>query len=181
MSSSANPTIKKTVRTITLSAMLVTILYVQELLLTFLPNIQFTVLLILVYASVLPLSMSMSIVMVYVFIDNFAFGTFSIMYTPGMAAAWITLCLVGYALRHQKFVWIVVFATFFGLIYGWFYIPGRMLEQGITDLKAYLIADLVPFGLILIANNFLTVLIGYRKLKMYFVTLLTHYDLPLAP
>jgi len=155
----------KTIRQITLAAMLVTILYVQELILSSLPNIQLTVVLIMVYGATLPLSMSLSIITGYVFLDNLLFGSFSILYTPGMLAAWITLVLVSKALANKKFVWTLVFATVFGLLYGWFYIPGKFIEQGIFNLGAYLLADLLPFGIILIINNFFTVLLMYRHLR----------------
>ncbi len=155
----------KTIRQITLAAMLVTILYVQELILSGIPNVQMTVVLIMVYGAALPLGMSLSIVSAYVFLDNLLFGSFSILYTPGMLIAWITLLLVSKALANKKFVWTLAFATLFGIIYGWFYIPGKFIEQGIFNLGAYLIADLIPFGIILMINNFFTVLLMYRHLR----------------
>lgn len=155
----------KTIRQITLAAMLVTILYVQELILSGLPGVQLTVVLIMVYGAALPLGMSLSIVSAYVFLDNLLYGSFSILYTPGMLVAWITLLLVSKALANKKFVWTLAFATLFGLIYGWFYVPGKFIEQGIFDLWAYLVADLIPFGIILIVNNFITVLLMYRHLR----------------
>ena len=155
----------KTIRQITLAAMLVTILYVQELILSGIPNVQMTVVLIMVYGAALPLGMSLSIVSAYVFLDNLLFGSFSILYTPGMLIAWMTLLLVSKALANKKFVWTLAFATLFGIIYGWFYIPGKFIEQGIFNLGAYLIADLIPFGIILMINNFFTVLLMYRHLR----------------
>ncbi len=172
MSSSSGVKQKKTIRQITLAAMLVTILYVQELILSSLPNIQLTVVLIMVYGATLPLSMSLSIVASYVLLDNLLFGSFSILYTPGMFAAWITLVLVSKALANKKFVWTLVFATVYGLIYGWFYIPGKFIEQGIFNLWAYILADLLPFGIILIINNFFTVWLMYRYLRKLLESLL---------
>lgn len=177
MSSSKGAKQKNTIRQITLAAMLVTILYVQELMLSSLPNIQLTVVLIMVYGASLPLSMSLSIVASYVLLDNLLFGSFSILYTPGMFAAWMTLVLVSKALANKKFVWTLVFATVFGLIYGWFYIPGKFIEQGIFNLGAYLLADLLPFGIILIINNFFTVWLMYRYLRKLLESLL-HPDSP---
>lgn len=177
MSSAKGAKQKNTIRQITLAAMLVTILYVQELMLSSLPNIQLTVVLIMVYGASLPLSMSLSIVASYVLLDNLLFGSFSILYTPGMFAAWMTLVLVSKALANKKFVWTLVFATVFGLIYGWFYIPGKFIEQGIFNLGAYLLADLLPFGIILIINNFFTVWLMYRYLRKLLESLL-HPDSP---
>lgn len=170
---SSTKTIKsnRTIRQITLAAMLVSILYGQELILSSIPNVQLTVVLIMVYAAALPLSMSIPIVTSYVFLDNLLFGSFSLLYTPGMFLAWITLTLVSKALANKKFVWTLVFATIFGVIYGWFYIPGKFIEQGIFNLKAYLIADLIPFGIILTINNFVTVFLMYRYLRKLLASL----------
>lgn len=169
----------KTIRQITLAAMLVTILYVQELILSGIPNVQLTVVLIMVYGAALPLGMSLSIITAYVFLDNLLYGSFSILYTPGMFLAWMTLVLVSKALANKKFVWTLVFATVFGLIYGWFYIPGKYIEQGIFDLWAYFIADLIPFGIILIINNFITVLLMYRHLRKLLESLIKPQVTPL--
>jgi hypothetical protein len=171
MSSSKTIKSNRTIRQITLAAMLVSILYGQELILSSIPNVQLTVVLIMVYAAALPLSMSIPIVTSYVFLDNLLFGSFSLLYTPGMFLAWITLTLVSKALANKKFVWTLVFATIFGVIYGWFYIPGKFIEQGIFNLKAYLIADLIPFGIILTINNFVTVFLMYRYLRKLLASL----------
>ena len=88
-----------------------------------------------------------------------------------MFLAWITLTLVAKALANKKFVWTLVFATIFGVIYGWFYIPGKYIEQGIFNLGAYMLADLVPFGIILTINNFATVLLLYRYLRKLLTSL----------
>jgi energy-coupling factor transport system substrate-specific component len=162
--------VNKSVRHITLAAMLLTVLYVQELLLSGLPNIQLTVVLIMVYGAVLPLGLSLPIVFGYVLLDNMIFGSFSILYTPAMFFSWILLVLVAKSLAQKKFIWTLLFASLFGFIYGWSFFPAKMIEQGIAYLWPYFLSDIV-FELIMVVNNFITVLLLYRHLRDILETL----------
>ncbi len=154
----------QSLRHLILAAMLLAILYVQELLLSGLPNIQLTVVLIMVYAAVLPLSLSLPIVIGYVLLDNLLFGTISLIYTPAMFVSWIFLALMSKLLAKKSYYWMIGFAVVFAFLYGWSFIPASMMVQGIQNFWPYLIADL-PFELTMALTNFITVLLLYRPLK----------------
>ena len=162
--SSSNGGINRSIRHITLAAMLLAVLYVQELLLSGLPNIQLTVVLIMVYAAVLPLSLSLPIVIGYVLLDNLLFGTISLIYTPAMFFSWMLLAIVAKLLSKKSFYAILGFAVLFAFLYGWSFIPANIMVQGITNFWPYLWADL-PFELIMALSNFVSVLLLYRPLK----------------
>jgi hypothetical protein len=164
MFSSKQERITQPLRQITLAAMLLTVLYVQELVLSSIPNVQLTVVLIIVYGATLPLAMSLPIVIGYVLLDNLLLGSFSILYTPAMFFSWILLTLVAYALRNRRFIIILLFSIFFAFLYGWSFIPAKIIEQGINILWPYFLADL-PFEAIMALNNAITVLFFYRHLK----------------
>jgi len=162
--SSSNGGINRSIRHITLAAMLLAVLYVQELLLSGLPNIQLTVVLIMVYAAVLPLSLSLPIVIGYVLLDNLLFGTISLIYTPAMFFSWMLLAIVAKLLSKKSFYAILGFAVLFAFLYGCSFIPANIMVQGITNFWPYLWADL-PFELIMALSNFVSVLLLYRPLK----------------
>ncbi len=56
-----------------------------------------------------------------------------------------------------------MFAFVFGFVYGWVFIPFRMLQLGIDELWPYLLADL-PFEIIMATTGLLTVLWIYKPL-----------------
>ncbi len=155
---------KINVRTITLTAMLLSVLVVQEEVLMFIPNVQLTTVLIMVYAAVLPLPLLLVLVSGYVVIDGFIMGTFFSYYTVPMLFSWLLLALVARAIRHRSFWMIVLVAVIHAFIYSWSFIPIRIMEQGIGILWPYLVAD-VPFELMLAASNLVTVFLFYRPFR----------------
>ncbi|MBU1145755.1 MAG: hypothetical protein KJ971_07910 [Firmicutes bacterium] len=162
---------KHTIRNITLSAMLLAVLIVQEELLIFLPNIQFTVVLLMVYAAILPYSMLISLTVGYVIIDSLIMGSFNMLYVVPMLIGWILLVLVSKKLQHQK-IWILIMVSFiFGFVYGWLFIPSKFLEIGIDRLWPYFISDL-PFEIMMAISNIVTVILLYVPLKKLLLSLM---------
>ncbi len=155
---------RRTVRDITIAAMLLTVLFVQEELLTFLPNIQLTVLVIAVYAAVLPPPMLFPIVIGHVILDNLYMGSFNPLYTPAMLAAWLTWTAVAYALRKSP-LWLKVGAAgVFGFVHGWFYALAISFQFGFQIFWPYLVSG-IWFDVMMAASGLVSVVILFRPLR----------------
>ncbi|MDD3842149.1 MAG: hypothetical protein WCS48_03755 [Candidatus Izemoplasmatales bacterium] len=152
------------IKSITVSAMLLAVLIAQEYALMAIPNVQLTVVLIMAYASVLPWATLLPVVAIYVLIDNMIMGSLSILYFWPMLVAWLVLAIVS-KLLVNKDLWVqVVFALIFGFIYGWFFAFVYVVQFGWATLIPYLISDF-PFEVIMAINNFVTVSIIYLPIK----------------
>jgi hypothetical protein len=155
---------KINVRSITLTAMLLSVLVVQEEVLMFIPNVQLTAVLIMAYAAVLPLPLLLMLVSGYVIIDGMIMGTVFSYYTVPMLFSWLLLALIARAVRNRPFWVIVIIGVAHAFIYSWSFIPVRILEQGIGILWPYFMADL-PFEVMLAATNLVTVFLFYRPFR----------------
>ncbi len=155
--------------------MLLAVLVVQEELLVLLPNIQLTTVLLMVYAAILPGSMLGILVVAYVFIDNLIMGSMNLMYIVPMLLAWLVFSFIARAIRHKSMFVILGFAFIYGFVYGWFYIPAKIIEQGINVFWPYLQAD-IPFEIIMAVNNYFTVLLLYPILRNLLEPLTAKYQ-----
>lgn len=146
-------------------AFAIAITFTQEQLLIFLPNIQFTVLLMFVFASVFNYKEMFIYVFVYVLIDSLYMGAFNPFYMTPMLIAWFSISLVyKLFLKDDSSIYKkATVAAVFGFYYGWTFIPFSMMQTGVTNLVPYLVADL-PYEIIMAVTGFLTVLWGYDPL-----------------
>ncbi len=156
---------RRTVRDITIAAMLLTVLFVQEELLTFLPNIQLTVLFIAVYAAVLPPTLLLPIVIGHVILDNLYMGSFNVLYTPAMLAAWLTWTAAAYALRRSPLWLKAVASTVFGFVHGWFYALAVSFQFGFQIFWPYL-ASGISFDVMMAASGLISVIILFPPLRL---------------
>ncbi len=154
----------KSIRGIALSAILLALLVVQEEALVAFPNIQLTVALIILYAYFMPYKVLLPLVTGYVFLDSLYMGSLNLIYFPAMLLAWLFLAVFARILRNKPVYVLVILAGIFGFVYGWFFIPARMIEQGIGIFWPYLMADL-PFEILMAANNVWTVILVYIPVK----------------
>ncbi|HAQ57248.1 MAG TPA: hypothetical protein DCR44_07645 [Acholeplasmatales bacterium] len=159
------------VREISIAAMLLAILFVQEQLLAFDMNVQLTVLLIAVYAAVLPPALLFPVISGYVILDNLFMGSFNLLYTPAMFLAWISFALVMLFMKSAKLWKKVLVATIFGFVYGWFYAIPFAITFGFNQLWPYLVADFFPAEVTMAAVDLLTVLFLYEPLRKLLDTL----------
>ncbi len=162
-----------------LIAVLTSILFVQQLVLSFLPNVQFTTLLIILYAKVIGFKKTSLIVVLHVMAVNILspFGPVIPMHIPSMLIGWflipLLLCTV---FRKLNTAWtLAIFGFFFGFVYGWLFIPVSVFILDVPFLD-YLYADLV-FELIMGVSNFLTILWLYEPLKKLLVDQKSRYDM----
>ncbi len=151
--------------------MLLAILFVQEQFLILIPQFQFTVVLIMVYACVFPYKILIPMIIAYVLLDNMYMASLNLLYFIPMLFGWLLLATVSRVLRHKPFYIQAFIGIAFGFIYGWVYLPARMLEQGVDIFWPYLVADF-PFELMMSFSNFLTILLVYQPLRFSLESLL---------
>lgn len=146
-------------------ALSIAIIFTQEQLLIFLPNIQLTVILIIVFVSVFSFKESIILITGYVLLDSLYMGGLNPFYLVPMMIAWyiIPISYHTFLRRTTNEIKLALFAFVFGFVYGWVFIPFRMLQLGIDELWPYIVADL-PFEIIMATTGLLTVLWIYKPL-----------------
>lgn len=147
-------------RELTLLAMLTAILFVQETVLSWIPNVQLSVFLVMVYGATLGLPKASAVITLHVLLDNMLWGSFSPVTTLPMWLGWLTVTFIGYLLRKAPLAAIVGGAVAGSLLYCWWFVPFNYLFLNIHPI-AYLGADLV-FEIILCCSSVLTVMFCYR-------------------
>lgn len=150
------------IQDITLTAMLATVLFVQEQILSFLPNIQLTVFLIILYSKSVGFVRTSIIVLVHVILDNIVMGSFSFHYTPfmfiGLMIIPIVVCLL-FKKINSNFV-LAISSIFFAISYCLIMsIPNIFITE--VDYGAYLLAD-IPFTTLLAISSFVSTLWLYN-------------------
>ena len=145
-----------------LIGLLTAILYTQEQVLTFLPNIQLTVFLIILYSKVMGLSKTLLIIFIHVLLDNFFMGSFNLIYVPFMFIGWslIPICLNTIFKRIENSTHLAILSILFALLYSWIYIIPNSIYYNLDPL-VYFISD-IPFEIILCVSSFITTLWLYE-------------------
>lgn len=169
---------KNSIRSIALTAMLLAILIIQEELLIFIPNVQLTVILIIVYAQFLSNKELYPLVVAYVILDNLLMGSLNLLYTPAMFFSWTLLALVSKSLKNKPDYVKLIIAICFAFVYGWSFIPFTAIVQNFStwnQVIKYLYFDL-PFEIIMAVNSLLTYLVFYVPLTKLFNKLYNRAD-----
>ena len=152
----------KSTKDIAIIAVMTTILFVQEQLLSSLPGIQLSVFLIVLYSKKFGLTKTSLIIFLHVILDNFYISSFSLMYTPTMLIGWmiipLSLCTI------FKKIWssflLGLLGILYAFIYSWlFIIPNYLIAH--LDPIAYLASDII-FEIILAICSFVSILFLYR-------------------
>lgn len=152
-----------TIRDIAIIAACISIIFVQEQILSFLPNIQLTILLLVVYSKRLGFIRTSIIVVVHTFLDCLVTGSLNLYYFPFMMLGWmiIPFIITIFFRRCENSFILAIMGTIFALIYCWiFIIPNILIPNGfmnITSIINYLIADLT-FEILLAASSFISIL-----------------------
>ncbi len=147
-------------------AMCISILFVQEQLLMIVPNVQFTTLLIVLYASLFKFRETVAIILIYVFFDNLFMSSFHPLYTTAMIIGWLIIPVAYHTLLNKTTseTKLALFGLSFGFVYGWVFIPFRMFEHGIDIFWPYLLAD-IPFEIIMAVSNYVTIILLFQPLR----------------
>lgn len=154
-----------TARELCIMALLTVILFTQEQLLNFLPNMNFTILLMLLYAKTLGFAKSTMIITVYLFFDAVYMGSLDPIWTTGQWVAWMVIPLLTCTVfKHTEDSLKLAFAgALFAFLYCWIMIVPTMWVLK-TPFIAYLISD-IGFELLLAASSFLGILLLYEPLS----------------
>ncbi len=158
---------KSTLKDMTIIVVLASILFVQQIALSFIPNVSFSVLLVVLYTKILGFKKTSLIIIIHVMAVNLLSPMGPVVPTliPAMFIAWmlIPILLTTVLKRLESAVWLSIFGLAFGFIYGWVYIPFTVWFIG-TPFLPYLIWD-IPFEIIMGISNMISILWLYDPLK----------------
>lgn len=156
----------RSIRSITLTAMLLTVLVVQEYLLSGIPQIGLTAILIIVYARFLSYDKLIPLLVSYSFLDNWLMGSLSLLYFPTHVIIWLGFGLLMRRLRYKEDYVILIVATIVTFLMGFAYLPATIFVFHLdswSKIFAYISADII-FDIALAANTVATFLLLYRPL-----------------
>ncbi len=145
-------------------AIFAALLFVQQYALSFLPNVQLTVLLLFVYSKIFGTKKTLVIILIHILLTNFVWGSLNLIYTPAM--------FIGYALipislntifKKVTNIYILsLLGLILSLVYCWcFIIPSMLLTE--ISFVAYIIGD-IYFELIVAVSSFVSILWLYERL-----------------
>lgn len=153
----------KIIKDLTLIAIFSALIVVLELALSFLPNVQLTFLLIVLFSKALGLKKTSLIVLIYVLIDHLIMGGVTL-YTPFALASLLIIPLTLNTIFKKvenPFV-LASLGVLYSFIYSWIYALATVLIANVNIL-AYLTAD-VLFEIILACSTFISILWLYKPL-----------------
>ena len=152
----------KSTKDIAIIAIMTTILFVQEQLLSSLPGVQLSFFLIVLYSKKFGLAKTSLIVFLHVILDNFYMSSFSLMYTPTMLVGWLiipfTICT--FFKKVESPIFLGLLGIVYSFIYSWLYIIPNYLIMHI-DPVIYIASDFI-FEVILAICSFISIFILYR-------------------
>lgn len=150
------------IKKITIIAVFSAILFVQEEALTFIPNVQLTVFLLILYGKVFGFKDTVIIICIHTLLDNIVMGSLSILYFPFMLIGWLLIPITVCSLLkkcNNNFI-LAGFSIIFSFVYCWIFMIPNIIFYSI-DIKAYLISDIL-WEIVLAISSFLTTLWLYK-------------------
>ena len=161
--------IKMTVLDMALIAMFAAILFIQEEALTFIPNVQLTVFLLVLYSKRLGFIKTVIIIVIHVFLDNLVMSSFSLVWTPAMFIGWLLIPIVICTIfrKVENFIVLAIAGAILSFTYCWCFVVPNYLVMHINPLK-YLASDIL-FELILATSSFVSILFLYIPCKQIFI------------
>lgn len=157
-----------TTKDITIIAVLSSFLFIQELVLSYLPNIQLTMLLIVLFSKKLGCIKTILITCVYVILDNIFGGAFNLLFVVFMIIGWsLTPILLNTIFKKvDNNILLAVIGILCSFIYSWvLIIPGCIVFN--TDFISYLKMD-ITWEAIMATSSFLSILLIYDPLSKLF-------------
>ena len=161
--------LKLTVKDMALIAMFATILFIQEEALTFLPNVQLTVFLLVLYSKRLGFVKTSIIIIIHVIMDNLVMGSFSVFWTPAMFVGWMLIPIFICTLfRKVENNLVLAFAgALLSFTYCWCYLVPNYFMLHIKPVQ-YLKTDFV-FECVLAASSFISIQFLYYPVRDIFI------------
>ena len=151
----------KTTFKIVLSSLLLAILFVQEEVLSFLPGIQFTFLLLFVYGAVLDFKWGSLIVIAHVILDNLIMGSFVVHIIIPMFVGYYLSFIFGY-LAKKRIILTSFLCALSIIIYTLAFALSSVIIYHI-DYFVYMASD-IPYTIILICFSVITIIWLYNPL-----------------
>lgn len=150
------------IKDITIIAVFSAILFIQEQLFAFIPNVQLTVFLLVLYSKVFGFKKTIVIVFIHVLLDNIVNGSLNLVYFPFMLIGW-SLIPIGLHTVFKKVNGELPLA-FLGVLFSFLYcfmfiIPSCIVYE--YKFIEYLMVD-VLWELVLALSSFLTILWLYK-------------------
>ena len=156
------------VRDIAIVAILTAILFVMEQVLSVVPNVQLTVLLLMIFAKKLGILKSSIIILVHSFLDNLVSGSFNILIVIFMIIGWEFIPLLVNTLfkKVDSIILISLVGVLFSFLYSWIYmIPFCIIFE--MSFFEYLKADII-WEVLLATSSFLSILLLYKPVEKIF-------------
>ena len=153
---------------LTLIALLATIVFVQEQMLTFLPNVQLTVFLLVLYSKKLGFIRTSILCLIHVLLDNMVMGSFNILYMPFMFVGWmiIPITLNSVFKKVESNIILAFLGIFYAFIYSWIFIIPNCIMLNV-GFNVYLMADFI-WEILLALSSFLSILLLYDPCSKIF-------------
>lgn len=151
------------IKDITLIAIFSVILFVQEEILSFIPNVNLTIFLIVLYSKTLGIKRTILIIFIYCLLDNFVMNSFNVYFTPCIFATLILIPIfINTIFKNTNGKLKLSFlGAIFSLIYCWsFMVPSVLIYK--MDFLSYIIAD-IPFEILLAMSSFISILLLYNS------------------
>ena len=161
------------IKDIVVIATCISIVFVQEQLLSILPNIQLTILLLVLYSKKLGLIKTVIIVIIHSFLDCLVTGSLNLYYFPFMLMGWLLIPVIInlFFRKTESVITLSIMGIVFALLYSWVYIIPNVLipNESISNvgLINYLAADIL-FEILLAGSSFLSILWLYNPCSKVF-------------
>ena len=132
------------IKDITVIAFFTGILFIQEQLFSFIPNVQLTVFLLVLYSKVFGLKKTCIIILIHTILDNFVIGSLNLIYFPFMLIGWLIIPIVTTTIlkKTNNNIVLALAGIIFSLIYCWIFIIPNVIVYKINILT-YLSADII--------------------------------------
>lgn len=157
-----------TVKDITLISIFVIILFLQEQILSFIPNVSLTFFLLILFSKKLGLYKTFLIILCHTLLDVFLFnnGLYVYMLFMFVGLMFIPLLLNTLFEKINSPIGLALLSIVFSLLYSWInIIPSVVIYN--MNLFDYLLFDIV-WELILVTSNFVIVLLLYKPISKVF-------------
>lgn len=167
--------LKRTCRQMVYYALFTAIIFVQEQLFSFLPNIQLTIFLFVLYAKVLGCLPTLGIAIIHVGLDCIINGSIAPFVVIPMAVGYVCIpILIHFFLKNtNKPLFLALYGVFSAILYSLCFTITNALCLDIS-IQSYILAD-IPFVLLLCASSFLSILWLYAPCYQLLQRLLPVY------
>lgn len=161
------------IKDVVVIATCISIVFVQEQILSVLPNIQLTILLLVLYSKKLGLIKTSIIVIIHSFLDCLVIGSLNLYYFPFMLIGWLLIPIIInlFFKKTESVIILSIMGIVFALLYSWVYIIPNVLipNESISKLGLinYLAADIL-FEVLLAGSSFLSILWLYNPCSKVF-------------